>query len=74
MGEIEESLKWHQPTYTTSQTKSGTPIRMDRFGEGKIAIFFIAKPRLSKNLERYFQQYSSFLKIEQLFWMMLSCR
>lgn len=39
VGELEESLKWGQPTYSTVKTKSGSPIRLDRFEEDKIAIF-----------------------------------
>ena len=40
VGALEESLKWGQPTYTTIETKSGSPMRIDRFGEDRIAIFF----------------------------------
>ena len=29
VGEIEETLKWGEPSYLTSQTKSGTTIRID---------------------------------------------
>lgn len=28
IGEIEETLKWNEPAYLTSQTKSGTTIRV----------------------------------------------
>lgn len=30
VGHIEETLKWGQPSYLTSETKSGTTIRIDR--------------------------------------------
>lgn len=40
VGELEESLKWGQPTYSTVKTKTGSPMRLDRFGEDKVAIFF----------------------------------
>lgn len=30
VGEIEETLKWGQPSYLTPQTKSGSTIRIDR--------------------------------------------
>lgn len=43
VGELEESLKWGQPTYSTVKTKSGSPIRLDRFEEDKIAYSFIVK-------------------------------
>jgi hypothetical protein len=62
VGEIEESLKWHQPTYTTSQTKSGTPIRMDRFGEGKIAIFFHCQTTLIEEFRALFPTVFEFSK------------
>ena len=29
VGELEETLKWSEPAYLTSQTKSGTTIRID---------------------------------------------
>lgn len=28
IGELDESLKWHQPSYQTKKSKSGTPIRL----------------------------------------------
>lgn len=40
VGKLKESIKWGQPTYSTLETKSGTPIRIDRFGESDVAIFF----------------------------------
>jgi len=40
VGKLTESLKWGQPTYSTLETKSGTPIRIDRFGDSNVAIFF----------------------------------
>lgn len=40
VGELEESLKWNQPSYATKVSKSGSPIRIDRFGDEKIALFF----------------------------------
>jgi len=32
VGQIEETLKWGQPSYLTVSPKSGTPIRIDRVG------------------------------------------
>ncbi|MBR3119959.1 MAG: DUF1801 domain-containing protein [Lactococcus lactis] len=40
VGKLTESIKWGQPTYSTLETKSGTPIRIDRFGDSDVAIFF----------------------------------
>ena len=42
VGELEETLKWGQPSYLTTQTKSGSPVRIDqvRSQEGKYAMYF----------------------------------
>lgn len=39
VGRIEESLKWGQPSYTTPDTKSATPIRLGVTKGGDVAIF-----------------------------------
>lgn len=40
VGTIEETLKWGQPSYVTSQTKSGTTIRIDkRKSPGEYAMY-----------------------------------
>ena len=38
VGEIEETLKWGQPSYLT-KSKSSTTIRIDRHGERHYALF-----------------------------------
>lgn len=35
VGEIQETLKWNQPSYLTTETKSGTTIRIDKVKSGK---------------------------------------
>ena len=42
VGELEETLKWGQPSYLTAQTKSGSLIRIDQIKSqgGKYAMFF----------------------------------
>jgi len=42
VGEIEETLKWGEPSYLTSQTKSGSTIRIDwkKSQENQYAIYF----------------------------------
>jgi len=42
VGELEETLKWGQPSYLTTQTKSGSLVRIDQVKsqEGKFAMFF----------------------------------
>ncbi|MBY0532195.1 MAG: DUF1801 domain-containing protein [Xanthobacteraceae bacterium] len=41
-GSLEETLKWGQPSYLTSETKSGSTIRIDRVkaSEEKYAVYF----------------------------------
>lgn len=42
VGEVEETLKWNQPSYTTPITKSGSTIRIDRVknGSADYAMYF----------------------------------
>lgn len=40
VGRLTETLKWGQPSYLTEETKSGTTIRLDRFGQSQIGLFF----------------------------------
>jgi hypothetical protein len=42
VGELEETLKWNEPAYLTSQTKSGTTIRINGKpnSESKYAMYF----------------------------------
>ncbi len=40
VGPLVETLKWAQPSYITEKSKSGSTVRVDRFGEHKVAIFF----------------------------------
>lgn len=62
VGEIEESLKWNQPTYSTKVTKSGTPIRIDRFGADKIALFVSCQTTLIEEFRELFQDELEFSK------------
>lgn len=39
VGRIEESIKWGQPSYSTPETKSATPIRLGVTKSGQAAIF-----------------------------------
>ncbi len=42
VGELEETLKWGQPSYVTTQSKSGSLIRLDQLKShpGKYAMYF----------------------------------
>lgn len=48
VGELEETLKWGQPSYLTTQTKSGSFVRIDQIKsqEGKYAMFFHCRTTL----------------------------
>jgi len=48
VGRIEEALKWGQPSYLTTQPKSGSTIRIDRVppGPGRYALFFHCQTNL----------------------------
>lgn len=39
IGKLEETLKWRQPSYLTSQPKSGTTIRLDYLETSEYAIY-----------------------------------
>lgn len=62
VGELEESLKWGQPTYSTVKTKAGSPIRLDRFGEDKIGIFFHCQTSLVDSFRILFHSNLEFSK------------
>lgn len=62
VGELEESLKWGQPTYSTVKTKAGSPIRLDRFGEDKVAIFFHCQTNLVDSFRTLFHSNLEFSK------------
>lgn len=40
VGELEETLKWNQPSYLTKQTRAGSTLRMDWFDDEHIALYF----------------------------------
>ena len=56
VGELEETLRWGQPSYITAQSRSGSLVRIDRMkpGEGKYAIYFLCQTTLVETFkERY---------------------
>ncbi|MFT6630916.1 MAG: hypothetical protein ACJAS4_000860 [Bacteriovoracaceae bacterium] len=50
VGAIEEVLRWGQPTFLTTESKSGTMIRIDRYKkqDDKVAIFFHCQTQIIK--------------------------
>ncbi|PZL72821.1 hypothetical protein CI088_10020 [Enterococcus plantarum] len=62
VGELEESLKWNQPSYATKISKSGSPVRIDRFGAEKVAIFFHCQTTLVEEFRALFSNVFEFSK------------
>jgi len=63
VGEIEETLKWGEPSYLTTKTKSGSTIRMDwkNSRENQYAMYF----KCTANLVPAFRErYSKVFKFE----------
>jgi hypothetical protein len=48
VGALEEALKWGQPSYLTSESKSGSTIRIDRAkgADSQVAVFFHCQTNL----------------------------
>ena len=57
VGALEETLKWGQPSYLTSETKSGSTIRIDRHksGDGRYAMFFHCQTHLVDTFREIFR-------------------
>ncbi|WP_340608430.1 DUF1801 domain-containing protein [Xenorhabdus bharatensis] len=56
VGVITETLKWGQPSYLTLETKAGTTIRLDRFGDTHVAIFFHCQTTLIDTFRTLFPE------------------
>ncbi len=56
VGELEESLKWGQPTYSTVRPKSGSPIRIDAVKNSgtQYAAYFICTTNLVETFRQYY--------------------
>ena len=63
VGELEETLKWGQPSYLTSETKSGSTIRIDavKGDETRCAVYFICHTNL---IDRFRELYRGKLQFE----------
>lgn len=57
VGELEETLKWGQPSYLTTQTKSGSLVRIDQIKsqEGKYAMFFHCQTTLVDSFKEMYR-------------------
>jgi hypothetical protein len=56
VGEIEETLRWGQPSYLTSRSRSGSLIRIDRVksGDGAYAVYFHCQTNLVPGFRKRF--------------------
>ena len=56
VGQLEETLKWGQPSYLTSETKSGSTIRLDSIPRvpGSFAIYFHCQTTLVETFKENF--------------------
>jgi len=56
VGELEETLKWGQPSYLTSESKSGSTIRIDaiRAKPGSYAVYFHCQTTLVESFRQRF--------------------
>lgn len=57
VGELEETLRWGQPSYLTAQSKSGSLIRIDqiRSQHGKYAMYFHCQTTLVDTIKEMFR-------------------
>ena len=64
VGELEETLKWGEPAYLTSQTKSGSLIRIDvkKSDPSKYAMYFHCQTNLVNSFKTLFPDTFSYEK------------
>ena len=64
IGELEETLKWNQPSYLTTKTKSGSTIRIERYKKDpeKVAVFFHCQTNLVETFREIFPECFSYEK------------
>jgi len=56
IGTIEETLRWNQPSYLTSETKSGTIIRLGLSKQGSFALFIHCRTTLMAEFRSSFPE------------------
>ncbi|MCI0504550.1 MAG: DUF1801 domain-containing protein [Gammaproteobacteria bacterium] len=62
VGELEETLKWDQPSYLTTQTKSGSLVRIDQIKSqaGKYAMYFHCQTTLVDTFKEIYRDQFEF--------------
>lgn len=63
VGPIEEALRWNQPSYLTSESGSGSTLRIDAHGQpGGVAIYFNCQTDLVETFRRLYPDRFGFEK------------
>ncbi len=57
IGELQETLKWNQPSYITSTPKSGTTIRLDCINSSEYAIYVHCQTTLIAEFKEIYPDY-----------------
>lgn len=58
IGEIEECLKWGEPSFLTPKTKSGSTIRMAKVNDSEFALYFNCKTSIAKEISIEFPEFN----------------
>ncbi|TGL86948.1 hypothetical protein EHQ68_15335 [Leptospira congkakensis] len=58
IGEIEECLKWAEPSFLTPKTKSGSTIRIAKVNEVEFALYFNCKTTIAKEIAIEFPEWN----------------
>lgn len=58
IGEIEECMKWGQPSFLTPKTKSGSTIRIGKVDDSEFALYFNCKTTIAKEIAREFPEWN----------------
>jgi len=57
VGAIEEALKWGQPSYLTSESRSGSTVRIDRVkNAGQVAVYFHCQTNLVETFRELYPE------------------
>lgn len=62
VGKLEEAVRWGQPSYLTTETESGSTIRIDQIRNepGKYAIYFICTSGLVEEFKELYRDQMKF--------------
>ncbi|EMY62785.1 hypothetical protein [Leptospira terpstrae] len=58
IGEIEECLKWGQPSFLTPKTKSGSTIRIGKVDDLEFALYFNCKTTIAEEIAHEYPEWN----------------